>query len=146
MIDPTGFAFFVGVSWLLIITPGPDMLYVITRGVAHGRRAGMLSAVGVICGLLVHTTAAAFGLTLVLQASGVAFQVVKFLGAVYLLYLGIRTWRDKATFGPQSLPVSVNARALVWQGVLSNLLNPKIAVFFLAFLPQFVDRGSSHVA
>lgn len=145
MIEPAKFALFVGVSWALIIAPGPDMLYVITRGMAHGRRAGIVSAVGVICGILVHTTAAAFGITLVFQTSAFAFLIVKYLGAIYLIYLGVKAWRDKNTFSLQTSTSDVSSRALFWQGVLSNVLNPKIAIFFLAFLPQFVDKGSSQV-
>ncbi|MEO8356228.1 MAG: LysE family translocator [Chloroflexota bacterium] len=146
MIEPATFALFIGVSWALIIAPGPDMFYAITRGMAHGRRAGMVSAIGVVFGILIHTTAAAFGLTLLLQNSASAFFLVKFMGAIYLLYLGIKAWRDKSTFRPQTSASSANTSALFWQGVLSNVLNPKIAIFFLAFLPQFVDRGSSHMA
>src|SRR5215211_8303865 len=97
MIEPAKFALFIGVSWALIVSPGPDMLYVISRGMAHGPRVGMLSAAGVICGILVHTTAAAFGLTLILQTSAFAFLVVKYVGAAYLLYLGIKASRDKST-------------------------------------------------
>jgi threonine/homoserine/homoserine lactone efflux protein len=145
MIDPTKFILFVGVSWALILAPGPDMLYVITRGVTQGRKAGMLSAIGVICGILVHTSAAAFGLTLILQTSAIAFLVIKYLGAIYLIYLGIKAWRDKSTFDLQITSSSMSLRKIFWQGVLSNVLNPKIAIFFLAFLPQFVDKGSSHV-
>ena len=145
MIEPTKFLLFLGVSWALIIAPGPDMLYVITRGITHGRRAGILSAIGVVCGILVHTTAAAFGLTLILQTSALAFLLVKYIGAAYLIYLGIQAWRDKSTFDLHTPAPLVTSRALFWQGVLSNVLNPKIAIFFLAFLPQFVDQGSSHV-
>ena len=120
------------------------MLYVITRGMTHGRRAGILSAIGVICGILVHTTMAAFGLTLIFQTSTLAFQIVKYLGAIYLIYLGIKSWQDKNIF---RLPTSsqVSSHRLFWQGVLSNVLNPKIAIFFLAFLPQFVDKGGNQV-
>jgi threonine/homoserine/homoserine lactone efflux protein len=121
------------------------MLYVITRGMSQGRRAGMLSAVGVICGILVHTIAAAFGLTLILQTLAFAFLIVKYLGAIYLIYLGIKAWRGQSTFNLQTPTSSVSFRRIFWQGVLSNVLNPKIAIFFLAFLPQFVDRASSHV-
>ncbi len=145
MIEPTKFALFIGISWALIIAPGPDMFYVITRGMAHGRRAGILSAIGVVCGILVHTTAAALGLTLIIQTSAFAFLFVKYVGATYLLYLGIKAWRDKNTFSLQSPTSIMNSSAFFWQGVLSNVLNPKIAIFFLAFLPQFVDKGSSHV-
>jgi threonine/homoserine/homoserine lactone efflux protein len=145
MIEPAKFALFVGASWALIISPGPDMIYVITRGMTHGRRAGVLSAIGVVCGILVHTTAAAFGLTLIFQASALAFLVVKYTGAAYLLYLGIKAWRDKTTLHLQTSAPLAKPGALFWQGVLSNVLNPKIAIFFLAFLPQFVNKGSSHV-
>jgi len=145
MIEPTKFALFIGVSWALIIAPGPDMFYVITRGMAHGRKAGILSAIGVICGILIHTTAAALGITLIFQTSAFAFLVVKYLGAIYLIYLGVKTWRDKSTFSLQASTSIVSSRSLFWQGVLSNVLNPKIAVFFLAFLPQFVDKGSSQI-
>lgn len=145
MIEPTKFVLFIGVSWALIIAPGPDMLYVITRGVTQGRKAGILSAVGVICGILVHTTAAAFGLTLILQTSAFAFLLVKYVGAIYLVYLGVKSWRDQSTFSLQTSNTRVSSRRVFWQGVLSNMLNPKIAIFFLAFLPQFVDKGSSHV-
>jgi threonine/homoserine/homoserine lactone efflux protein len=145
MIEPAKFALFIGVSWALIISPGPDMIYVISRGMAHGRRAGILSAIGVVCGILVHTTAAALGLTLILQTSAFAFLIVKFIGAAYLLYLGVKAWQDKSTFSLQASAPAAKSGALFWQGVLSNVLNPKIAIFFLAFLPQFVDKGSSHV-
>lgn len=145
MIDPAKFILFIGVSWALIIAPGPDLIYVITRGVTQGRRAGMLSAVGVICGILVHTTAAAFGLTLILQTSALAFTLVKYLGAIYLIYLGIKAWGDMSTFSLKTSASNASFRKIFWQGVLSNVLNPKIAIFFLAFLPQFVDRGSDFV-
>jgi threonine/homoserine/homoserine lactone efflux protein len=145
MIEPSKYALFFGISWALIIAPGPDMLYVITRGMAHGRKAGILSAIGVVCGILVHTTAAALGLTLILQSSAFAFLLVKYVGATYLLYLGIKAWRDKSTFSLQTPTLVMNSHALFLQGVLSNVLNPKIAIFFLAFLPQFVDKGSSHI-
>jgi len=145
MIEPAKFVLFVGVAWALIITPGPDMLYVITRGVTQGRRAGMLSALGVICGILVHTTAAAFGLTLLLQTSAFAFLMVKTLGGIYLIYLGVKAWRDKSTFSVQTSAPSLSFQRVFWQGVLSNVLNPKVAIFFLAFLPQFVDKGSGNV-
>src|SRR3970282_1741133 len=121
MIEPAKFALFIGVSWVLILAPGPDMIYVITRGMAHGRRAGLLSAVGVVCGILVHTTAAAFGLSPILQTSALAFLFVKFAGAAYLIYLGIKAWLDKSTFILQASDSTVTSGALFWQGVLSNV-------------------------
>lgn len=145
MVDSMHFGWFLAVSWALIIAPGPDMLYVITRGISHGRRAGILSAAGVVCGILVHTTAAAFGLALILQASSKAFLIVKSAGVLYLFYLGIKSFLDKSTFRMQDHTSIVSSRMLFWQGVLSNVLNPKIAIFFLAFLPQFVDRESGNI-
>lgn len=145
MIDPTKFALFVTASWTLILVPGPDMVYVITRGMIHGRGAGIVSAVGVICGILIHTTAALFSVTLIFQSSASAFLAVKYLGALYLMYLGVKAWRDTGTFDLQDSAAGVSSGSLFWQGVLSNLLNPKIAVFFLAFLPQFVDQGSADI-
>lgn len=146
MIDPTRFGLFILASWALIIAPGPDMLYVITRGIAHGPKAGILSAVGVVCGILVHTTTAALGLALLLQASTLAFMIVKFAGAFYLVYLGIKSLRDKSTFDLRGHTPTVSSQKLFWQGVLSNVLNPKVAIFFLAFLPQFVDKTNSSIA
>ena len=145
MIEPAKFLLFIGVSWALILAPGPDMLYVISRGIAHGRRAGILSAIGVVCGILVHTTAAALGLTLILQTSALAFLLVKYVGAAYLIYLGIKSWRDTGALSLQTPLPAVRSSAVFWQGVLSNVFNPKIAIFFLAFLPQFVEKGSSNV-
>jgi threonine/homoserine/homoserine lactone efflux protein len=145
VIEPAKFTLFITVSWALILAPGPDMLYVITRGMTHGRRAGILSAIGVICGILVHTTMAAFGLTLIFQTSAFAFLIVKYLGASYLIYLGIKSWKDKNTFSLETSISMMSSYRLFWQGVLSNVVNPKIAIFFLAFLPQFVDKGGSEV-
>jgi threonine/homoserine/homoserine lactone efflux protein len=145
VIEPARFALFVAVSWAVIVAPGPDMLYVLTRGMTHGRRAGVISAVGVIGGILVHTTAAALGITLIFQTSASAFLIVKYIGGIYLIYLGVKTWMDRSTFNLETSTSGASSRVLFWQGVLSNLLNPKIALFFLAFLPQFVDKGSSQV-
>ena len=145
MIEPAKFALFITVSWALIIAPGPDMLYVITRGMTHGRGAGMLSAIGVICGILVHTTAAALGLTLIFQTSATAFLIVKYLGALYLIYLGIKTLKDRSSLTLSSDHKPRQLRVLFGQGVLSNVTNPKVALFFLAFLPQFVHPEHGQV-
>lgn len=145
MIDSTNFALFVAASWALIIAPGPDMLYVITRGMSQGRKAGLLSALGVTLGILVHTVFAALGLAVLLQTSALLFLTVKYIGALYLLYLGLKALKDKSSFAPFKQQAA-DFRFIFWQGVLSNVLNPKVALFFLAFLPQFVNRTSGHVA
>ena len=145
MIDPTNFSLFVAASWALIIAPGPDMLYVITRGMSQGRKAGLLSALGVTVGILVHTVFAAFGLAVLLQTSAWAFLVVKYVGALYLIYLGLKALKDKSNFAPPTQPQNVDFHSIFWQGVLSNVLNPKVALFFLAFLPQFVNGDRGHI-
>ena len=139
--DWSNFALFLAASWVLIITPGPDMMYVVTRGISQGKTAGMISAVGVTLGILVHTVFAAFGLAVILRTSALAFLAVKFAGAGYLIYLGLKAMKNKSdvTFNKRKSKASV--RTIFVQGVLSNVLNPKIALFFLAFLPQFVDPG-----
>ena len=131
---------------MLILAPGPDMVYVITRGISYGRKAGIVSAFGVICGILIHTMAAALGVALIFQTSVIAFRIVKYLGSLYLIYLGVKSWLGKSSFNLQPATERVSSQALFWQGMLSNVLNPKIAIFFLSFLPQFIDKGSSNIS
>ncbi|HET7731263.1 MAG TPA: LysE family translocator [Usitatibacter sp.] len=137
--------YFVIASLALIATPGQDMIYVISRSLAQGRFAGVCSALGVCLGILVHTALAAFGLGAILQASEGVFFALKLVGAAYLVYLGIRlllAHGSPAFAAGVSPPLS--PLALVRQGMLSNVTNPKMALFFLAFLPQFVDPSSEH--
>jgi len=141
MMDWPNFALFFAASWILIITPGPDMVYVITRGVSQGRTAGVVSAVGVTLGILVHTLFAACGLAIILQTSAMAFMVVKLAGAAYLIYLGVKAFIDKTDFSLAADGPKAGMRKVFVQGILCNVLNPKIALFFLAFLPQFVTPG-----
>ena len=136
---------FITASWALIAAPGPDMLYVIARGVPQGRTAGLVSAAGVTVGLLVHTLAAALGLAALLHTSAIAFMIVKYVGAAYLVYLGIKSLRDKSALLPDEEKEPMKLSAMFTQGIFSNVLNPKIALFFLAFLPQFVDSSAGHV-
>jgi threonine/homoserine/homoserine lactone efflux protein len=136
---------YVVASLALIVTPGQDMIYVITRSLAQGRLAGIASAIGVSCGILVHTALAALGVGAILQASEGLFLALKVVGAAYLVYLGLRMLFDRGApvqLGSQGsrLPLA----GLFWQGVLSNVTNPKIVLFFFAFLPQFVDPASPH--
>ena len=136
---------YVAASLALIVTPGQDMLYVATRSLAQGRMAGLYSALGVCCGILAHTALAAVGVGAILQASEGLFIALKLVGAGYLVYLGIRLLLTRAV--PAELAAG-GARlpplSLFWQGMLSNITNPKIVLFFLAFLPQFVDPASPH--
>ena len=143
----SNFALFFAASWVLIITPGPDMIYVITRGISQGRKAGMISAIGVTLGILVHTIFAACGLAIILRTSALAFFAVKFAGAGYLIYLGVKTFKEKSDFEFSKDRPKDGIRKIFVQGILSNVLNPKIALFFLAFLPQFVnpEHGSASI-
>ncbi|MBN1219657.1 MAG: LysE family translocator [Anaerolineae bacterium] len=145
MIDTINFPLFFAASWALILAPGPDMIYVITRGISQGRRAGLLSALGVTLGILVHTTFAACGLAILLQMSAIAFMIVKYIGALYLIYLGFKALKNKSKFALLEKQKELDSGAILWQGMLSNVLNPKVALFFLAFLPQFINQNSNLV-
>jgi threonine/homoserine/homoserine lactone efflux protein len=136
---------YVVASLALIATPGQDMIYVITRSLAQGRFAGVCSAVGVCLGILVHTALAALGVGAILQASETLFFALKVIGAGYLVYLGLKLALSReAAREIGAGGARLSSFALVWQGVLSNVTNPKIVLFFLAFLPQFVDPASAH--
>jgi len=128
---------------LLNLTPGNDMLYVIARSTGQGTKAGVISALGIGAGCVVHITAAVIGLSAILASSAVAFNIIKYAGAAYLIYLGIKTLiKRKQNLKLQSLE-SLSCNKIFWQGVATNVLNPKVALFFLAFLPQFihVEKG-----
>jgi threonine/homoserine/homoserine lactone efflux protein len=136
---------FVFASFVLMIVPGPDMAYMLARCIAQGRRAGILAALGFNLGGYVHLTAAALGLSTILATSAVAFTVVKWLGAGYLIYLGVSAiWSNQGplTINPGTAPR--DGRTIFWQAFLSDALNPKVAMFFLALLPQFVDAKAPH--
>ena len=136
---------YVVASLALILTPGQDMLYVMSRALAQGRVAGLYSAVGVIIGILVHTVLAAVGVGAILAASQGLFLALKLSGAAYLVYLGVKLLLTReASIATQAGGPRFSAASLVWQGVLSNVSNPKIVVFFFAFLPQFVDPRSGN--
>ncbi len=148
MLGITGFTLFVAAVMLLNVTPGPDTAYIVGRSVAQGRGAGVVSALGISAGCVVHTLACAFGLTALLAASATAFTIVKFAGAIYLIYLGVRllfvgpseeagkTEQASVRSAPKSL------RQLFTQGFVTNVLNPKVVLFFVSFFPQFVAADS----
>jgi threonine/homoserine/homoserine lactone efflux protein len=136
---------FIIASVVLVIVPGPDMIYMLSRCIAQGRRAGVMSAIGFNIGGYVHLTAAVLGLSAILATSSVAFTAVKWLGAAYLVYLGISALRS--TSGPLVVPGSTlnrDNRTILWQALLSDVLNPKVAIFFLALIPQFVNPRGAH--
>jgi threonine/homoserine/homoserine lactone efflux protein len=142
MPDPSTLLLFVVSSLALVLVPGPNLIYIVTRGVDQGRRAGVASALGVETATLVHVTAAAAGVSALLASSVAAFEVVRYAGAAYLAYLGVRTLLapDEARHEGEWRPTP--AARVYAEGFVVNLLNPKVALFFLAFLPQFVDPGA----
>jgi threonine/homoserine/homoserine lactone efflux protein len=147
MIDSHRFSLFLGAAALLAVVPGPGMLYVLARTLAGGRREGVLSCLGTLLGGLVHVIAAATGLSIVLATSATAFAVVKYAGAAYLIYLGVRmilSARENQDTEIE-IPSGQVRRSPFWQGVATEVLNPKTALFFLAFIPQFVTRSSGGV-
>ncbi|PYM29564.1 MAG: RhtB family transporter [Candidatus Rokuibacteriota bacterium] len=143
--DPSRLGLFVAAALVLLLTPGPAVLYIVTRSLDQGRRAGFVSVLGVHAGTLVHVAAAAAGLSAVLVASATAFRVVKYLGAAYLVYLGVRQLLSRVADPVEAtLATPPHLRRAFVDGFVVNVLNPKTALFFLAFLPQFVtvSRGA----
>ncbi len=149
MFDSTRFLLFLTAAVLLAVAPGPGMLYVLARSLAGGKREGVLSALGTFLGGMAHVFAAALGVSIVLAKSAMAFATVKYVGAAYLCFLGVRMIldaRNERANAEDAIPRDVGtARNPLWQGVATEVLNPKTALFFLSFIPQFVNRGGGHV-
>ena len=147
MFDSTRFFLFLTAAVLLAVAPGPGMLYVLARSLAGGKREAVLSAFGTFLGGMVHVFAAALGVSIVLAKSALAFATVKYVGAAYLCFLGVRMILDarKHDAALEVAPALRPARNPLWQGVATEVLNPKTALFFLSFIPQFVSRGDGHV-
>jgi len=138
------FGLFLAAGILLNLTPGPDTAYILGRSIAQGREAGIASALGICLGSIFHSCAAALGLSAILATSAVAFAAIKLLGGAYLIFLGIKMLLDRRR--QLSLPSNFRRRTTIAafrQGVFTNVLNPKVALFFLAFLPQFIDPASN---
>lgn len=141
-----GLPLFVAAGLLLNVTPGADMLYVVSHVVAGGRRAGVLAALGIGTGCLFHVMLATVGLSALLASSELAFNVVKWAGAGYLVWMGVGMLRTRAGTVAAQATAAPEARRVFWRGVLTNALNPKVALFFLAFLPQFIAPQAAHQA
>jgi threonine/homoserine/homoserine lactone efflux protein len=147
MPDASTFALFAAASLAFLVIPGPSVFYIVTRSLVQGRRAGLISMVGVQAGGIVHVIAAAFGISALIASSAAAFTVVKYAGAAYLVFLGVRKLLAPSTGDREADVDAGDAGArLFWHGVVVNVLNPKTALFFLAFLPQFVDPAAGPVA
>jgi threonine/homoserine/homoserine lactone efflux protein len=144
MIEQSRFLLFLGAALVLALTPGPGMLYVLGRTIAGGRRDGMLSSLGTFTGGLAHVLAAALGLSAILATSAAAFQIVRYAGAAYLVYLGITTIRNRNAGAESPAAVCRSPRPFL-QGITTEVLNPKTALFFLSFIPQFVSTAIGNV-
>jgi threonine/homoserine/homoserine lactone efflux protein len=142
MPDPSTLLLFVASVLALVLVPGPNLIYIVTRGVDQGLRAAVASALGVETATLVHVMAAAAGVSALLASSAAAFEVVRYAGAAYLAYLGVRTLLTRAEAGEDGPSRPAGGARVFAEGFVVNLLNPKVALFFLAFLPQFVDPGA----
>ena len=139
-------ALFLIATLVLALAPGPDLLYITTRGLDQGAVAGLISALGVHTGVLIHTIIAAFGLSALIASSAVAFALIKYAGAAYLCFLGLTSllsWRVATASRSQQAISQTALRKVFYQGVITDVLNPKVILFFLAFFPQFVDPTSA---
>ena len=143
MIMTSTLLYFLGASVALTLAPGPDNIFVLTQGIARGRKAAMVTALGMCSGISIHTTAAAFGISALFYSSAVAFNAVKFAGVAYLLYLAYKTLKERSSVSLAN-PDDRSTLALFKRGFTMNVLNPKVAMFFLAFLPQFVSPSARH--
>ena len=140
------FWIFVVSGLLLNLTPGNDMLYVIARSSGGSVRAGIVSALGIGAGCFVHMLAAVAGLSALVAQSAIAFEILKYAGAAYLVYLGLRSIFDRSSSTTRETSHTRSMSRIFWQGVLTNVLNPKVALFFLAFLPQFIDASKGSLS
>jgi threonine/homoserine/homoserine lactone efflux protein len=140
------YGWFLATAMILVITPGQDTFFILGRSLSGGRAAGIAAALGISAGSVIHTFAAALGLSALLATSPYAFMAVKFAGAAYLIYIGVRALlsRSSGLPGEQGASAGEGRWAAFRQGILSNLLNPKVALFFLALMPQFITAGSVH--
>lgn len=146
MFEIDNFYLFLTVSLLINLSPGPDMIYTAARSLSQGIKAGIFSALGIFVGCLFHTTAAIFGLSRIIEESILLFSIIKYAGATYLIYLGVRSLLKNPKKQKEIDTLSkLTNRKIFFQGMLTNILNPKVAIFFLSFLPQFINPRSSHL-
>jgi len=146
VIELTNLYMFIAASFLLCLAPGPDNIYVLTQGMTKSKKAAIVTTLGLTSGLIIHTSAAAFGISVIFQTSEIAFNIVKYVGAAYLLYIAYQAFKHRN----EKLDLSVQnssseLKKLYVKGFIMNILNPKVSIFFLAFLPQFVTPANGNV-
>ncbi len=146
MIELTSLYMFIAASFLLCLAPGPDNIYVLTQGMTKSKKAAIITTLGLTTGLIIHTSAAAFGISVIFQTSEVAFNIVKYVGAAYLIYIAYQAFKHRN----EALDLSVQnssseLKKLYVKGFIMNILNPKVSIFFLAFLPQFVTPANGNI-
>ncbi|PSL91244.1 LysE family translocator [Pseudomonas sp. R9.37] len=127
---------------IVVLIPGTGVIFTVSTGLTAGKRASVFAALGCTAGILPHLLASVLGLSALLHTSALAFEVLRYAGVAYLLYLAYATWRNRSAFAMNDAPTATTARGLIIRGFLLNILNPKLTIFFLAFLPQFVTPGS----
>lgn len=137
---------FLGAAVLLTLMPGPDNLFVLAQSISQNKKAGIVTSLGLCSGLLVHITAAAVGISAILYQSTLAFSIVKYLGAAYLLFMAYQAFREKASTSTLQNQQSRSYSSLYRKGIVMNILNPKVSLFFLALLPQFIDQHAGYPA
>ena len=142
--EPSNLLYFFSAAVMLTILPGPDMLFVIAQSISLGKKAGISVALGLCTGLIFHTIAAAFGISIIIYNSDVAFMILKYLGVAYLIFLAFMALKESTI--NLNINWQINKIHLYRKGILMNLLNPKVLLFFLAFLPQFVDQSDGNVS
>lgn len=145
MIEQSQLIYFIAASAALTLLPGPDILFVLTQSISQGKSAGIATASGLCTGVLIHTAAASLGISAIVYKSALAFEIVKYAGAAYLLYLAWQAFREKGELISSAPARETEIFALYRRGIFMNVLNPKVALFFLAFLPQFVNISSGNV-
>lgn len=147
MVGIVNYEMYITSSIVLALIPGSDTMFILGQSIANSRKSGVYSALGICAGILVHTFLAAFGLSIVLKNSITAFNVVKFMGAIYLVYMGVKSIKSKDNLLlNERMMQKENLKKAFFQGMITNILNPKVALFFLAFLPQFVDTTNNYGA
>lgn len=145
LIEQQQLIYFIAASVTLTLLPGPDILFVLTQSISQGRKAGIATASGLCTGVFVHTTAAALGISALVYKSALAFEIIKYAGAAYLLYLAWQALKESGELISSAPVRETSAAALYRRGIFMNVLNPKVALFFLAFLPQFANIDSGNI-